>query len=155
KQAFISSMEAILDQYNFDGFDLDLEGGLTLQLDNGDNNFANPTTAKVVNLIAAVKEIINYRAAKGKTCWLTMAPETYYVQTAYASTYSPLVGAYLPVIYGLKDQLTFIHPQLYNTGSVNGLDNKVYAQATPDFIVAMTEMLLTGFPVSGTGQTFP
>jgi len=155
KQAFISSMEAILDQYNFDGFDLDLEGGLTLQLDNGDNNFTSPTTAKVVNLIAAVKEIINYRAAKGKTCWLTMAPETYYVQTAYGATYSPLVGAYLPIIYGLKDQLTFIHPQLYNTGSVNGLDNKVYSQATPDFIVAMTEMLLAGFPVSGTSQTFP
>jgi len=155
KQAFISSMEAILDQYNFDGFDLDLEGGLTLQLDNGDKNFTSPTTAKVVNLIAAVKEIISYRAAKGKTCWLTMAPETYYVQTAYANTYSPLVGAYLPVIYGLKDQLTFIHPQLYNTGSVNGLDNKVYSQSTSDFIVAMTEMLLTGFPVSGTSQTFP
>jgi len=155
KAAFISSMEAILDQYNFDGFDLDLEGGLSLQLDNGDNNFTSPTTAKVVNLIAAVKEIISYRAAKGKACWLTMAPETYYVQTAYANTYSPLVGAYLPVIYGLRDQLTFIHPQLYNTGSVNGLDNKVYSEATPDFIVAMTEMLLAGFPVSGTGQSFP
>jgi chitinase len=155
KAAFISSMEAILDQYNFDGFDLDLEGGTTLQLDNGDNNFMSPTTAKVVNLIAAVKEIINYRTAKGKTCWLTMAPETYYVQTAFAANYSPLVGAYLPIIYGLRDQLTFIHPQYYNTGSVNGMDNKVYSQSTPDFIVAMSEMLLKGFPVAGTGQTFP
>lgn len=155
KAAFISSMESIIDNYNFDGFDLDLEGGLSLQLDNGDNNFMSPTTAKVVNLIAAVKEIINYRKAKGKDCWLTMAPETYYVQTAYGAQYSPLVGAYLPLIYGLRDQLTFIHPQLYNTGSVMGMDNKVYSQATPDFIVSMTEMLLYGFPVSGTGQTFP
>jgi chitinase len=155
KQSFITSMEAILDKYNFDGFDLDLEGGTTLQLNNGDNNFMSPTTPKVVNLIAAVKEIINYRAAKGKTCWLTMAPETYYVQTAFGANYSPLVGAYLPLIYGLKDQLTFIHPQYYNTGSVTGMDNKVYSQSTPDFIVAMSEMLLKGFPVAGTGQTFP
>jgi chitinase len=155
KQSFITSMEALLDQYNFDGFDLDLEGGTSLQLDNGDKNFMSPTTAKVVNLIAAVKEIINYRAAKGKTCWLTMAPETYYVQTAFGATYSPLVGAYLPLIYGLRDQLTFIHPQYYNTGSVLGMDNKVYYQATPDFIVAMSEMLLKGFPVSGTSLTFP
>src|SRR5690606_29062697 len=155
KNAFVSSMKAIIDEYNFDGLDIDLEGGHSLQLDNGDNNFMSPTTPKVLNLIAAVKEIINYREGQGKECWLTMAPETYYVQTAYGATYSPLVGAYLPVIYGLREELTFIHPQLYNTGSVMGLDNKVYSQATADFIVSMTEMLMSGFPVSGTGQTFP
>jgi chitinase len=84
-----------------------------------------------------------------------MAPETYYVQTAYGATYSPLVGAYLPIIYGLRNELTWIQPQLYNTGSVNGLDNKVYSSSTADFIVSMTEMLLQGFPVAGTSQTFP
>ncbi|WP_240966082.1 glycosyl hydrolase family 18 protein [Pseudoflavitalea sp. G-6-1-2] len=155
KQAFITSMKAILDQYNFDGFDIDIEGGTSLQLDNGDNNFTNPTTPKVVNLISAVREIINYRKGLGKRCWLTMAPETYYVQTAYGSNYSPLVGAYLPLIYGLRDLLTFIHPQYYNTGSVMGMDNKVYSQATPDFITSMTDMLLFGFPVAGTGMSFP
>ncbi|WP_143306493.1 glycosyl hydrolase family 18 protein [Chitinophaga vietnamensis] len=155
KTAFVSSMEALLDQYNFDGFDLDIEGGTNLQLNSGDNDFTNPTTPKVVNLVAAVKEIIAYRAGKGKKCWLTMAPETYYVQTAYGAAYSPLVGAYLPVIYGLRNELTFIHPQYYNTGSVMALDNGVYNQATSDFIVSMSEMLLQGFPVSGTGKTFP
>ncbi len=155
KQAFITTMKAILDQYNFDGFDIDIEGGLSLQMDNGDNNFTSPTTPKVVNMIAAAKEIINYRKGQGKDCWLTMAPETYYVQTAYGATYAPLVGAYLPLIYGLRNELTFIHPQYYNTGSVMGMDNKVYFQSTPDFIVAMTEMLLYGFPVAGTGMNFP
>lgn len=155
KQAFVTSMKALLDQYNFDGFDIDVEGGTSLQLDNGDNNFTNPTTPKVVNMIAAIKEIINYRKGQGKDCWLTMAPETYYVQTAYGSNYSPLVGAYLPLIYGLRNELTVIHPQYYNTGSVMGMDNRVYSQATPDFIVAMTEMLLYGFPVAGTGMNFP
>lgn len=155
KASFISSMKAVLDNYNFDGFDLDIEGGTSLQLDNGDKNFTAPTTAKVVNLIAACKEIISYRTAQGKNCLLTMAPETYYVQTAYGATFSPLVGAYLPIIYGLKDQLSWIQPQLYNTGSVTALDNKVYSSATADFIVSMTEMLLTGFPVSGTSLTFP
>lgn len=155
KQAFVTSMKALLDQYNFDGFDLDIEGGTNLQLDNGDKDFTNPTTAKVQNLIAGVKEIIAYRKGQGKNCWLTMAPETYYVQTAYGSTYSPLVGAYLPIIYGLRNELTFIQTQYYNTGSVMGLDNGVYNQGTPDFIVSMSEMLLKGFPVSGTTQTFP
>ncbi|HJT75492.1 MAG TPA: Ig-like domain-containing protein, partial [Chitinophaga sp.] len=155
KQAFISSMKGILDSYNFDGFDIDIEGGTSLQLNNGDNNFTAPTTPKVVNLIAAVKEIVAYRKAQGKNCLLTMAPETYYVQTAYGATYSPLVGAYLPIIYGLRNELSWIQPQLYNTGSVMGLDNKVYSSATADFIVSMTEMLLQGFSVSGTGMTFP
>ncbi|WP_207510658.1 glycosyl hydrolase family 18 protein [Longitalea luteola] len=155
KTAFVNSMKSLLDQYNFDGFDIDLEGGSNLVLDNGDNNFMNPTTAKVVNLIAAVKEIISYRKANGKECWLTMAPETYYVQAAYASAYSPLVGAYLPLIYGLRNELTFIHPQLYNTGPMTGMDNKNYSSGNADFIVAMTEMLLSGFPVAGTSQTFP
>lgn len=155
KTAFVNSLKSIMDQYNFDGFDIDLEGGHSLQLDNGDKDFTHPTTAKVLNLISGIKEVINYRKSQGKDCWLTMAPETYYVQTAYGATYSPLVGAYLPVIYGLRSELTFIHPQLYNTGSVMGLDNKVYSQATSDFIVSMTEMLLNGFPVSGTSLTFP
>lgn len=155
KTAFVNSMKSLIDQYNFDGFDIDLEGGSNLVLDNGDKNFMAPTTAKVVNLIAGIKEIINYRKGQGKDCWLTMAPETYYVQAAYASTYSPLVGAYLPLIYGLRNELTFIHPQLYNTGPMTGMDNKNYSSSTSDFIVAMTEMLLHGFPVAGTSQTFP
>ncbi len=155
KAAFVSSLKSIMDTYNFDGFDIDLEGGTTLILDNGDKDFTHPTTPKIVNLISACKEVINYRKGQGKACWLTMAPETYYVQTAASTAYSPLVGAYLPVIYGLRDELTFIHPQLYNTGSVNGLDGKTYSSTTSDFIVAMTEMLLAGFPVSGTSQTFP
>lgn len=155
KQSFITSLESILDQYNFDGFDLDLEGGTTLQLDNGDNNFMSPTTAKVVNLISACQQVIAYRQAKGKNCWLTMAPETFYVQTAFGSSYSPLVGAQLPIIYGLRNQLTILQVQLYNTGTVEGLDGNIYGEATADFIVAMTEMLMTGFPVSGTTQTFP
>ncbi len=155
KQAFVTSMKALLDQYNFDGFDLDIEGGTNLQLDNGDKDFTNPTTPKVQNLIAGVKEIIAYRKGQGKNCWLTMAPETYYVQTAYGSNYAPLVGAYLPIIYGLRNELTFIQTQYYNTGSVMGLDNGVYNQGTSDFIVSMSEMLLKGFPVAGTTQTFP
>ncbi len=155
KQAFITSLESILDQYNFDGFDLDLEGGTTLQLDNGDNNFMAPTTLKVVNLISACQQVIAYRQAEGKNCWLTMAPETFYVQTAFGSSYSPLVGAQLPIIYGLRNQLTLLQVQLYNTGTVEGLDGNIYGESTADFIVAMTEMLMTGFPVAGTSQTFP
>jgi chitinase len=38
---------------------------------------------------------------------------------------------------------------------MTGMDNKNYTSSTSDFIVAMTEMLLHGFPVAGTSQTFP
>jgi len=35
--------------------------------------------------------------------------------------YGGAPGAYLPVIHGVRDKLTFIQVQLYNTGSVLGL----------------------------------
>jgi len=58
-----------------------------------------------------------------------MAPETYYVQTAFGSTYSPLAGAQLPIIYGLRNQLTILQVQLYNTGTVEALMDQVMVQA--------------------------
>jgi len=60
----------------------------------------------------------------------------------------------LPVIHGLRDKLTFIHVQHYNTGTVAALDGQVYASGTADFQVAMAEMLLQGFPVGGNPNLF-
>jgi chitinase len=64
-------------------------------------------------------------------------------------------GAYLPVIHALRDILTVLHVQDYNSGSVTALDNRFYAMGNADFHVAMTEMLMTGFPVAQTGKFFP
>ena len=151
KQSFITTMINIIEKYGFNGMDIDLEGS-SLSLDSGDTDFKNPTTPKVVNLIDAVKEIC---AHFGPDFMLTMAPETVYVQGGYGSYGGPW-GAYLPVIYALRNQMDYIHVQHYNSGSIVALDGKAYSQGTADFHVAMGEMLLQGFPVGGNqDQIFP
>jgi len=152
--SFCTSMESIITQYGFDGFDIDLEGNSVI-LDNGDNNFKTPTTPKIVNLIQACHNIVAYFQAKGKTVWLTFAPETQYLQGGYGN-YGSAFGGYIPVLYGVRDILTFVHTQYYNTGSQIGMDDQIYNQGTADFIVAMSEMLLKGFPVArNANNVFP
>ncbi|MFS1511639.1 fibronectin type III domain-containing protein [Chengkuizengella sp. SCS-71B] len=143
KLTFISTMKNIIDKYGFDGMDIDLEGS-SLSIDGGDTDFKNPTSTKIVHLIEAINEIMdNY----GPNFMLTMAPETAYVQGGY-SVYGGPWGAYLPVIHALRDKLTYLHVQHYNTGSMVALDGLSYSQGTADFHVAMAEMLLQGFPVA-------
>ena len=92
-----------------------------------------------------------------------MAPETFFVQMGYQYYGSgpwggqdPRCGAYLPVIYALRDSLTLLHVQDYNSGSIMGLDNQYHSMGGSDFHIAMTDMLLTGFPVAGdTTRMFP
>ncbi|CDN42777.1 carbohydrate-binding protein [Paenibacillus sp. P22] len=144
KASFVSSLKSIIDTYGFDGIDIDLEGA-SLSLNAGDSDFKNPTTPKIVNLIAAIKEIMT---AYGSGFDLTMAPETAYVQGGQIAYGGPW-GAYLPVIYAVRDQLDYIHVQHYNSGSMQALDGKSYSQGTADFQVAMAEVLLKGFAVAG------
>jgi chitinase len=154
KDKFVSSMKAIITEYGFNGYDIDLEGNSVI-LDNGDTNFKSPTTPKIVNLISASRDIVNFFRGQGKDFWLTSAPETQYVQGGYGN-YGTAFGGYLPVLYALRDILTFVHVQYYNTGSQVALDDKVYAQSSADFIVTMTDMLLRGFPVArNTANVFP
>ncbi|MBN1051752.1 chitinase [Clostridium botulinum] len=143
KQKFINSISSLIDKYKFDGLDIDLETGISLN--GGDNDFKNPTTPQIVNLISSIKELSN---KYGSDFIISMAPETAYVQggiTAYANIW----GAYLPIIYGVKDKLTYIHVQHYNAGGNQGLDGINYTQGTADYEVAMAEMLLNGFPIAG------
>ncbi|MBN1409563.1 MAG: carbohydrate-binding protein, partial [Spirochaetales bacterium] len=151
KNTFISSMQSIISTYGFNGIDIDLEGS-SVSLGSGDGDFKNPQSAGLVNLIDGIRQVCN---AFGSNFMLTMAPETAYVQGGYI-TYGSIWGAYLPVIYSLRDKLTYIHVQHYNSGSMTGLDGRSYSQGTVDFQVAMAEMLLQGFPVGGnTSNMFP
>ncbi len=156
---FVNSVSAIIDKWGLDGLDIDFEGH-SLSLNTGDNDFKNPTTPVITNLISAVKTL---KAKYGAKFQLTMAPETFFVQLGYQYYGSgpwggqdPRAGAFLPVIYALRDDLTLLHVQDYNSGSIMGLDNQYHNMGGADFHIAMTDMLLSGFPVAGnTSNVFP
>jgi chitinase len=159
RDKFVSSVSAIIDEYGLDGLDIDFEGH-SLSLNADDTDFKNPKTPVVVNLISAVKTL---KAKYGADFVLTMAPETFFVQLGhqYYGTgkwggQDPRAGAYLPVIHALRDDLTLLHVQDYNSGPIMGLDNQYHSMGGADFHIAMTDMLLTGFPVAGdASNVFP
>nr|BFD82375.1 glycoside hydrolase family 18 protein [Streptomyces sp. Xyl84] len=159
RDTFVSSVSKIIDEYGLDGLDIDFEGH-SLSLNAGDTDFRNPTTPVIVNLISALKTL---KARYGARFVLTMAPETFFVQMGYQyygtgkwGGQDPRCGAYLPVIHALRDDLTLLHVQDYNSGPIMGLDNQYHSMGGADFHIAMTDMLLTGFPVAGdTTRVFP
>ncbi|RMB84464.1 chitinase [Streptomyces shenzhenensis] len=159
RDTFVSSVSKIIDDYGLDGLDIDFEGH-SLSLDADDTDFKNPKTPVIVNLISALKTL---KARYGSGFVLTMAPETFFVQMGYQyygtgqwGGQDPRCGAYLPVIHALRDDLTLLHVQDYNSGPIMGLDNQYHSMGGADFHIAMTDMLLTGFPVAGdAGNVFP
>ncbi|WP_370967758.1 chitinase [Amycolatopsis sp. cg9] len=156
RDKFVSSVSAIIDKYGLNGLDIDFEGH-SLSLNAGDTDFRNPTTPVIVNLISALKTL---KAKYGSGFVLTMAPETFFVQVGYqfyggTSAGDARTGAYLPVIHALRDSLTVLHVQDYNSGPVMGLDNQYHNMGGADFHIAMTDMLKAGFSVANTGQFFP
>ncbi|MER6344241.1 chitinase [Streptomyces sp. NPDC001595] len=159
RDTFVSSVSRIIDEYGLDGLDIDFEGH-SLSLNADDTDFRSPKTPVIVNLISALKTL---KAKYGDGFVLTMAPETFFVQLGhqYYGTgkwggQDPRAGAYLPVIHALRDDLTLLHVQDYNSGPIMGLDNQYHSMGGADFHIAMTDMLLTGFPVAGdANNVFP
>ncbi|NEW07486.1 chitinase [Paenibacillus sp. SYP-B3998] len=153
---FVNSVTTIIEKYGFDGLDVDFEGH-SLYLNAGDSDFKNPTTPVIVNLIAALKAI---KAHFGSSFVLTMAPETFFVQLGYAfyggscSGCDSRAGAYLPVIYAVRDSLNWLQVQNYNSGPITGLDDQYHTMGVADFHVAMLDMILTGFPVAKNANNF-
>ncbi|MEU5207504.1 chitinase [Kribbella sp. NPDC020789] len=159
RDMFVSSVSKIIDEYGLDGLDIDFEGH-SLSLDADDTDFKNPKTPVIVNLISALRTL---KTKYGDDFVLTMAPETFFVQLGYQyygtgkwGGQDPRAGAYLPVIHALRDDLTLLHVQDYNSGPIMGLDNQYHSMGGADFHIAMTDMLLTGFPVAGdANNVFP
>lgn len=146
RNAFISSMMNIINTYGFDGLDIDLEGS-SLTVSGG--NITNPTDSTQIHLIAAMQTIMQqYRAAFSRKMLLTAAPETAFVQGGQ-SAFGGIWGGYLPVLHSLRDSLDLLHVQLYNSGSMYGLDGAIYTQGTADFIVSQTEAVIRGFQTTG------
>ncbi|MCF8255711.1 MAG: T9SS type A sorting domain-containing protein [Bacteroidia bacterium] len=147
KNAFISSMTSIINTYGFDGIDIDIENGNSILITGG--TIAAPSNIAQLNLIDAIKQIMaNYRSTHPQKLLLTLTPETAYVQGGQ-SGFGSIWGGYLPIINALRDSLDILQVQLYNSGSMYGIDSKIYTQGTADFIIAMTEAVIQGFSTSG------
>jgi chitinase len=147
KTAFINSMTQILNMYPFDGIDIDIEHGNCILANGG--TIAQPVASGVLNLIASLKQImVNFRNTYQRKMFLTFSPETAYVQGGQ-SAYSSIWGGYLPTLHALRDSTDYIQVQLYNSGSMYGINQQIYYQGTADFITAMTEAVIKGFNTNG------
>jgi chitinase len=141
---FVSSVSAIVEKYGFDGIDLDIETP-SLLINPGDTDFRKPTTPSIVNLIAAVRQM---REHFGPKFMLGEVPEAAQAQ-AGMQAYGGQFGCFLPVIYGTRDILSFVDAQDYNTPPLEGLDENYYFPGNADYHVALSEMMVHGFPVGG------
>jgi chitinase len=148
---FVNSVTQIVEEYGFDGIDLDFESP-SLVLDQGDTDYRNPKTPSVVNLIAALKEL---RKHFGTDFMLTLVPEGTQIPAGYPG-YGGQFGTYLPLLWGVRDILSFVDVQDYNTPPLEGLDGEIYQMGSANYDAAMTELLLHGFPVGRrAGDFFP
>jgi chitinase len=158
RDTFVNSVKGIINLYGMNGLDIDFEGH-SLFLNAGDKNINAPTTPVLVNLIAALRSL---KSQLGSSFMITMAPETFFVQLGYSfyggtcSGCDTRAGSYLPVIQAMRNDgsLNWLQVQNYNSGSITGLDGQYHSMGGADFHIAMLDMLLAGFTVAGTGQTF-
>ena len=144
-------MTRIVAEYGFDGLDLDFETP-SLCLQPGDTDFRHPTTPSIANLISGLRQL---REHFGLRFLISLVPEGTQIPGGYPS-YGGQFGSYLPLTYGIRDILSFIDVQDYNTPPLEGLDGEIYQLGSVDYHAAMTELLLHGFSVGGDSeQSFP
>src|SRR6476469_494785 len=148
---YISSVTRIVTEYGFDGIDIDFESP-SLSIERGDTDFKNPTTPSIVNLISALRQL---REHFGPKFMISLVPEGTQIPSGYPS-YGGQFGSYLAITYAIRDILSFIDVQDYNTPPLQGLDGEIYQPGSVDDHAAMTELLLHGFNVGReTKQFFP
>lgn len=156
-QQFVKDMKGFIDDYGFDGIDIDLEQSSVTFNSGADPDYRNPVSPKVVYMIQAIREICN---AYGDDFILSWAPETFYMQLGY-QFYGGLnaycdsrAGIYLPMIHALRDKTSYVHVQLYNSMAITASDGVSYSMGSSEAAVAMCKMLMDGFYVGGNQNYF-
>jgi chitinase len=100
---FANSIYSLMQTYGFDGVDIDLENG--------------------VNATYMAQALRSLRSKAGANLIITMAPQTIDMQSPQSS--------YFALALSIKDILTVVHTQFYNSGSMLGCDNnQAYSQGT-------------------------
>ncbi|HEX4292112.1 MAG TPA: glycoside hydrolase family 18 protein [Trebonia sp.] len=113
---FASSVYSLIQQYGFNGVDIDLENGV------------NPTY-----MASALSQL---EGDVGSSLIITLAPQTIDTQSAGDD--------YFALALDIKSILTMINTQYYNSGTMNGCDGNVYAEGTENFITALACTELEG-----------
>ena len=114
--SFASSVYSIIQQYGFDGVDIDLENGV------------NPTY-----MASALEQL---SSDVGSSLIITLAPQTVDTQSTGDD--------YFQLALDIQPILTMINTQYYNSGTMNGCDGNVYAEGTENFITALACTELEG-----------
>ncbi|MFF9114586.1 chitinase [Streptomyces massasporeus] len=113
---FANSVYSVMRTYGFDGVDIDLENGL--------------------NATYMTQALRSLSAKAGSSLIITMAPQTIDMQSTSNS--------YFQTALNIKDILTVVNMQYYNSGSMLGCDGKVYSQGSVDFLTALACIQLEG-----------
>jgi chitinase len=113
---FANSVYSLMQTYGFDGVDIDLENG--------------------VNATYMGQALRSLSGKAGSGLIITMAPQTIDMQSTGM--------AYFQLALNIKDILTIVNTQYYNSGTMNGCDQGVYAESTENFMTALACIQLQG-----------
>ncbi|MFE9763183.1 chitinase [Streptomyces sp. NPDC005808] len=113
---FADSVYTLMTTYGFDGVDIDLENGL--------------------NATYMTQALRSLSTKAGPSLIITMAPQTIDMQSTS--------NAYFQTALNIKDILTVVNMQYYNSGSMLGCDGQVYSQGSVNFLTALACIQLEG-----------